>query len=99
MTTATCLQILWWSGVVVAYLSLPLLLRVLTKIVMAARKIYLYARDTRVNSRRLPEHLAALPALDETTQLLAVACGTGGEIAEGVETLAGALIARAGGAR
>ncbi len=99
MTTGTLIQIVWWVGVVIAYLSLPLLLRELTRIVMASRKIYLYARDTRVNSRRLPEHLAALPALDQTTELLGVARITGGEIAEGVEALAGALIARAGGAR
>ncbi len=96
MEPETLVKIIWGAGLVVAYLSLPMLLRVLTRIVLSARKINLYFRDTRVHSQRLPKHLNALPALDTTIELLGAAKGVGGEIAGGAEALCGVLIQRTG---
>ncbi len=88
---------LWAGGLLVAYASLPYLVLVLTRIVVAAAKIYTYSRATHEHSSKLPEHLAALPALDDTAKLLDEARGTGVEIATGAEALAALLIRRAGG--
>lgn len=87
-------EIIWTVVLVVAYLCVPVVLVLLTRIVHAARKIENYARDTKESAVKLTGHLEAVAGLAETEKLLGAAVEVCDDIGGGAETLAGVLAER-----
>lgn len=87
-------EIIWTVVLVVAYLCVPVVLVLLTRIVHAARKIENYARDTKESAVKLTGHLEAVAGLAETEKLLGAAVEVCDDIGGGTETLAGVLAER-----
>jgi len=99
MELPTAVYVIWIVVLIVAYLSVPLLLYALTRIVVAARKIKLYAEETHGASSAIGADLGNVVALNETESLLTVAHSVGDEIAEEAETIVKVLVQRLEGAR
>ena len=97
MEVPMAVYVIWAVWLVIAYLSVPLLVSVLTRILRASRKIEGYAGGTRTASSGIRAHLESAGALARTESLLGQAKGIGEELASQTERLTGELLRRAGG--
>lgn len=92
-------SVIWWIGVIVAYLAVPVLVVLLLRVMRAARKIEHYARTTHASTQKIVQHLNLIPALDTTEKNIAGARQLADEVALGAEALTALLAKRAGGPR
>lgn len=91
--------LIWWIGLVVAYLAVPVLVVLLVRVLRAALKIEYYARISRASTKKIAAHLELVPALNITEQGLIGANQLANEVAIGAEALTALLARRAGGKR
>lgn len=96
MELPAAVSLIWWIGVVVAYLALPVLLVLLLRIFRAARKIEFYAKTSRASTLTITKHLETIAALGTTEQSLKGANALMGEVAGGAEALKDLLAKRSG---
>ena len=94
MELPTAAKVIWAIWLVIAYLCVPVVLVLLTRIVKAARKIAIYAAATEESAVGITVHLEAVSGLSQTEELLSTAVGVCDEIAGGAEKLAGTLAER-----
>lgn len=87
-------KLIWAIWLLIAYLCVPVVLVLLTRIARAARKIAIYADQTRESAVKITEHLEAVAGLDQTVELLTTAVGVSGDIAAGAEKLTATLAGR-----
>lgn len=90
---------IWWIGVIVAYLAVPVLVVLLVRVLRAALKIEHYARVSRAATQKIAAHLELVPALNITEQGLIGANKLADEVAIGAEALTALLARRAKGVR
>ena len=90
---------IWWIGIVVGYLAVPVLVVLLVRVLRAALKIEYYACVTRASSQKIASHLELVPVLNITEQGLIGANALANEVAIGAEALTVLLARRAGGTR
>ena len=91
--------VIWWIGVIVGYLAVPVLIVLLVRILRAALKIEHYAKVSRVATQKIAAHLELVPALNVTEQGLIGANQLANQVALGAEALTALLARRAGGVR
>jgi len=96
MEIPTAVYVIWIIVLVVAYLAVPILLKVLSRILFAAQKIEQYAKETRQASQGIRSHIGHAGALVETNKLLTAAHGLADEIGSEGTQLVGELLKRAG---
>ncbi len=96
MEIPTAVYVIWVIVLVVAYLAVPILLKVLTRILRAAQKIDRYAKETRQASQGIRSHVGHAGALVETNKLLSAAHGVADEIGSEGTQLVAELLKRAG---
>jgi hypothetical protein len=96
MELPASVRVIWWIGVVVAYLAVPVLLILLLHIFRAARKIEHYAKTSRASTLAITKHLETIAALGTTEERLKGANALMGEVAGGAEALKDLLAKRSG---
>jgi len=97
MEVPTAVYVIWILVLAVAYLCVPVLLVVLTRILKAAIKIEVYARETQKASSGIRTHVQNAGLLVETDELLSSAHTVTGGIAGEAVQLVQLLMRRAGG--
>jgi hypothetical protein len=97
MEISTAVYVIWIFVLAVAYLCVPVLLIVLTRILKAAIKIDAYARETRKASSGIRADVKHAGALVETNELLSAAHHVADGIASEAVELVGLLMRRAEG--
>ena len=95
--TIDTVHTLWTVALVLSYLLLPIAVYWLHSLWRAADSIRRYARDSVVAAEAIAQHTAALPALDRTIAVATELLGAAESVTRKLDTMAGALEARAGG--